>query len=67
MKLSNKAYDFLKWFLFLFVPASITLISALGRIYHFETEVIILTVSAVATFIGAITGLSNYNYNKNNK
>ena len=67
MKLNNKVYNFLKWFLFLFVPASVTLIGALGQIYHFETEIITLTIGVVATFIGTITGISNYNYNKTNK
>ena len=34
---------------------------------NFDTETIILTISAIATFVGAITGISNVNYNKNNK
>lgn len=64
MKLSNKAYDIIKYCLFTVVPALITLISTLGAIYHFDTEIITLTIGAIATFIGALTGLSNYNYNK---
>lgn len=67
MKLSDKLYNIFKWSLFTFVPEIILLISALGSIYKFDTEVIILTISAVASFIGAITGLSNYNYKKLNK
>ena len=39
----------------------------LGKIYNFDTETIILTISAIATCVGAITGISNVNYNKNNK
>lgn len=64
--LSNKMYNILKWFLIIFVPALITLIGALGKIYSFNTETIILTISAIATFLGAITGISNINYYKNN-
>ena len=64
MKLSNKAYDIIKYCLFTVVPATIGLISTLGIIYKFDTEVITLTIGAIATFIGALTGLSNYNYNK---
>lgn len=64
MKLSNKVYDFCKWLLITFVPALILLITTLGTIYGFSTEVIVLTVSAIATFIGAITGISYYNYSK---
>ena len=64
MKMNNKLYDFTKWFLMIFVPAAIGLIITLGKIYHFETETVVLTISAVATFLGAITGISTYNYNK---
>ena len=63
MKLPNKYYDFLKWFLMLFIPALITLIATLGTIYNIDTEVIVLTISAFATFLGAITGISSINYN----
>lgn len=63
MKLPDKFYDFLKWFLMLFIPALITLIATLGTIYNIDTEVIVLTISAFATFLGAITGISSINYN----
>lgn len=64
MKLSNKVYNILKWGLIIFVPALITLIGTLGKIYGFETETITLTIGAVATFLGVITGISNNNYYK---
>ena len=64
MKMSNKIYDILKWFLITFVPALILLISTLGTIYHFDTEIITLTIGAVATFLATILGISNYNYKK---
>lgn len=64
MKLNDKVYQFLKWTLMIFVPALITLIGTLGQIYEFDTEIIVLTISAIATFLGAITGISNYNYKK---
>ena len=64
MRMSNKIYDVFKWGLIIFIPALITLIGSLGQIYKFDTEVIILTISTFATFIGAITGISNINYNK---
>lgn len=62
MILPNKVYDFLKWLLITFTPALIVLISTLGVIYNFDTEVITLTIGAVATFIATIIGISNYNY-----
>lgn len=67
MKMHNKIYDFLKWSLMIFVPALITLIGTLGQIYNFDTEIIVLTISAIATFLGAITGISSYNYKKEEK
>lgn len=67
MKMSNKVYDTLKYILMWFMPAVITLIGTLGKIYKFDTETIILTISAIMTFVSAITGISNAKYNKNNK
>lgn len=64
MILPDKVYNILKWLLLTFTPAVIVLISTLGVIYNFDTEVITLTIGAIATFIGALIGLSNYNYNK---
>lgn len=64
MKLNNKVYNVLKWGLIIFIPALITLVGSLGQIYNFDTEKIILTISAVSTFLGVITGISNYNYKK---
>ena len=66
IKLNDKVYNICKWTLITFVPALIFLISTLGTIYKFDTEVITLTIGAVATFVGTITGVSNYNYKKNN-
>lgn len=65
MILPDKVYNILKWLLLTFTPALIVLISTLGVIYNFDTEVITLTIGAIATFIGALIGLSNYNYKKN--
>ena len=67
MKLSDKLYKTLKWGLIIFIPALITLIGTLGQIYNFDTETIVLTISAISTFLGVITGISNYNYHKEEK
>lgn len=64
MKLNDKVYKVFKWGLIIFIPALITLIGTLGQIYGFDTEKIVLTISAISTFLGVITGVSNYNYNK---
>lgn len=67
MKLNDKVYNVFKWALITFVPALTLLISTLGTIYKFDTEIITLTIGAIATFVGAVTGVSNYNYKKNSK
>ncbi len=64
MKLNDKIYQIFKWGLIIFIPALITLIGTLGQIYNFDTETIVLTISAISTFLGVITGISNYNYKK---
>ena len=66
MKLSDNAYNILKWALMIVVPALITLISSLGTIYGWNTSTITLTIAAIATFLGVITGISNSNYYKDN-
>lgn len=65
MKLSNKVYNVLKWALMIFEPALITLIGTLAKIYGWDTTTLILTISAVTTFLGTITGISTINYYKN--
>ena len=65
--LNEKVYTILKWILIILTPALITLIGTLGKIYNFNTDTIVLTIGAIATFLGAITGISNYNYKKEEK
>ena len=66
MKLSDSTYNILKWILMIVVPALITLISTLGTIYGWDTSTVTLTIAAIATFLGVITGISNSNYYKDN-
>ena len=60
----KKVYDIGKWVLLTLVPAAITLVTALGHIYGFDTTVIVATVSAVAAFAGAILGIDSVYYAK---
>lgn len=62
--MSNKVYDISKWVLLTFVPALILLITTLGTLYNFDTEIIIQTISAIAAFAGTLVGISSVNYNK---
>ena len=65
-KFRDKAYSVIKWILFTGVAPTITLIIGLGKLYNFDPTLIVGTISLFASFLGAITGLSNYNYNKKN-
>lgn len=62
--MSKKVYDIGKWVLLTLVPAAITLVTALGHIYGFDTTVIVGTVSAVAAFAGTILGIDSVYYAK---
>lgn len=67
MKLSNKAYDILKWIATIMLPAAGTLYFALAGIWGFPYgEAIVGTITAVDTFLGVILGISTAQYNKTN-
>lgn len=65
MILNEKVYKVLKWACLIAVPALITLISTLGTIYGHDMTTVTATIGAVATFIGALIGISNSNFYKN--
>ena len=64
MKLPDKVYIILKWVLSVAVAPTIALITGLGQLYGFDTFKIVETISLVATFLGAIFGISVYRYNR---
>ncbi len=65
MKLSNKAYDIMKWIAMCLLPAIGTLYFALARIWGIPYgEEVVGTITAVDTFLGVILGISTSNYNK---
>ena len=64
MKMSNKVYDTLKWILITAIAPTITLITGLGELYGFNTTLVVGTISLIATFLGAILGVSSAQYNK---
>ena len=66
MKFSDNLYTILKWICLIVVPALITLISTLGTIYGQDMTTVTATIGAVATFVGALIGISNSNYYKDN-
>lgn len=65
MKLSNKAYDVLKWIALYLLPALGTLYFALSGIWNFPYgEEVVGTITAIDTFLGVLLGLSNTTYQK---
>lgn len=62
--LSDKVYEILKWVLTVAVAPTIALITGLGELYGWDTTLVVGTISLVATFLGAIFGVSVYKYNK---
>ena len=66
LKLSNRAYDVLKFFCTVFLPALGTFVFAISKIWGWPpyAEEIVGTLSALAVFIGALIGISSAQYNK---
>ena len=64
MIFNNKAYDILKWICTVALPALATLILAIGQIWNVSTWTVPIgaTVAAVATFMGALLGVSSLKY-----
>lgn len=63
--LSNEDYDVLKWIATYLLPAVGTLYFALSSIWGLPCgEQVVGTITAVDAFMGAILGISSYNYNK---
>ena len=65
MKLSNKAYDIMKWIAQYLLPAVVALYFALSQIWGLPYgEQIVGTITAIDAFLGAILGISTMNYKK---
>lgn len=68
MKLSNRAYDVLKWIAMYLLPAIGTLYFAVASIWGLPYgEQIVGTITAVDTFLGALLGISSTQYKKSLK
>lgn len=67
MIISDKLYNILKWLCLIFAPALVTLVATIFALYHINgAEIVCGTISAIATFIGALIGVSTKAYNKKN-
>jgi hypothetical protein len=61
----GKLYDILKWVALIVLPSLATLVKAICMIWNLPYgDAISLTITAVATFIGALLGVDTAVYNK---
>ena len=67
MKLNDKLYDWLKWIAILLLPSLATLVAVIFKIWNLPYgNEIAQTITALATVLGAILGISSVQYKKNN-
>lgn len=62
MKLNDKTYNFLKWFVLIATPVFITFISTLGALLGYDVTVITGVIGATAVLIGGLIGVSAKSY-----
>ena len=68
MKLSNSAFDVLKWIAILLLPSLATLVAVIFKIWNLPYgNEIAQTITALAAFLGAILGISTVQYKKGKK
>lgn len=63
MTVSTKTYNIIKQVLTLVVPFS-TFLATLGSLYGYNTDLIVGTIAAVATFAGIVLQVLSTNYDK---
>ena len=65
MKMTDKMYDVLKWVAQILLPAVATLYFAIAQIWGLPYgEQIVGTITAIDALLGALLGISTYQYNK---
>ena len=65
MKLNDKLYDWLKWIAILLLPSLATLVAVIFKIWNLPYgNEIAQTITALATFLGALLGISTVQYRK---
>ena len=65
MKLPDKVYNVLKWIALYVLPALATFVGTVGTAVGWDkTGITVTIITATATFIGAIIGVSTVTYNR---
>lgn len=67
MKLTNTQYDIAKRILVIVVPGLVTAITGLGALYGFSTELIVGTITILATFAGVLLNAASNTYQDEQK
>ena len=68
MIIPNKVYNVLKWVCIVAVPAINVFLTTIFALYHIpHIEIVVGTISAVATLVGALIGVSTKAYKNSNK
>lgn len=63
--LNDKAYKVIKWVVMLLLPAASVLYKTVADAVGLpNTDTVVTIINAVTLFLGTITGISSYNYNK---
>lgn len=64
-RLKDSTYNFLKWICLIALPAVAVFYAVIAKIWGLPYEAEIpATINAIAVLIGALIGISNKNYNK---
>lgn len=68
MKISNELYDILKWIALIALPAIITFYGVVGTACNIPyTDTVLTIASAFDVMLGTMLGVSNMQYNKEDK
>lgn len=63
MNMSNRTYDILRWIACIVLPAVVTFVAAIGKIWGIPyTPQVAATIAAVDTLLGACLQISSANY-----
>ena len=68
MRLPDNVYTFLKWLGLIALPALATFYGVIGKVWNIPfTAEVVTTITALATLVGALIGVSTISYNKDSK
>lgn len=67
--LNHTLYEILRWFTWIVLPATATLLSGLNAAWgwNWPIEAILATFSAVETFLGVVLGIAKYSNDNDTK